>query len=167
MAEEEAFGDPGQGEEEEGAQDFEGGRLVRVVVDPLHDRSHQAVDGPGEDRPHHRHGQVDQHAQEAPHDEAGHRRQAVGGSHLVVPELEGVEQAVVVADGGDHGGGLLGVAVPQVAVALQEGAADGDALGEPPLARDLGVPAAVEVGGAGGKAGVLPGGVVEGDVLQA
>lgn len=161
-----SFGDPGQGEQEEGAEDLQGGRLVRMVVHPLHDRSHQAVDGPGQDRSHNRHGQVDEHAHQAPHDEADGGGQAVGGSHLVVPQVEGVEEGVVLADGFDHGGGALGVAVPQVPVAGQEGAADGDTLGEPPPSGRLGVPAVVEVRGSRGEPGVLPGVVVEGDVLQ-
>ena len=90
----------------------------------------------------------------------------VGRSHLVVPEVEGAEEVVVLADALGGGGDLLGVAVPHLLIAVQEGAAEGVPLGEAPARRQLGGTVAVEVRGAGDQPGVFPGLVVEGDLFQ-
>ncbi len=58
------------------------------------------------------------------------------------------------------------MARPEVLVALQEGALEGDALGEPSPSRQLGGAAAVEIRGSRQETGVFPGLVVEGDVFQ-
>ena len=94
------------------------------------------------------------------------RRGGIGGADLVVAEAGGAEEVVVFADGFGGGGDLFGVALAEVLVALQEGAAEGDPLGEAPPRRQGERAVAVEVRGAGDQAGVLPGLVVEGDLFQ-
>jgi hypothetical protein len=161
-----AFGDPGQGEEEERPEDLVGGGLVRIAGGPLHDRPDQTVGGIVEDRPDRRHGQVDQQAQQGPPHEPRHRRRRIGRSDLVVPEVEGLQEMVVLADASGRGGDLFRMARPQVPVPLQEGTAEGHPLGQAPPGRQRELAVAVEVRGAGDQTGVLPSLIVEGDLVE-
>lgn len=163
----EAFRDPGEGEEEERAHHLIGGDLVRLAVEPLHHRSDQTIEGIVEDGTDRGQGEVDQHPQEGPDHEEQDGRRGIGRSHLVVPEMEGAQEVIVLLDAAGGGGDLVRMAPAQVQVALEEGLAEGETLREPPTARQLGRAAAVEVRRPRDQAGVLPGVVVEGDVLQA
>ena len=101
-----------------------------------------------------------------PADEAEDRGEGVGGGDLIVPQVQGVQKAVVGAHGLDDGLDSFGEALAQVFVAFDEGLLDGEALGQAPSARQLDSGAAVDLGGSGDQPGVFPGGVVQGDVFQ-